>query len=61
LVLEGCAEVADVPVTEEDALAQVSVLRGQGFSLKDAVRQVSLSAGLPKNQLYDLAVAQNSQ
>ncbi|MEG2988542.1 MAG: 16S rRNA (cytidine(1402)-2'-O)-methyltransferase [Oscillospiraceae bacterium] len=61
LVLEGCAEVVDVPVTEEDALSQVSTLRGQGLSLKDAVRQVSISAGLPKNQLYDLAVAQSAQ
>ena len=31
-------------------------LRGEGLSLRDAVRQAARETGLPKNELYDRAV-----
>jgi 16S rRNA (cytidine1402-2'-O)-methyltransferase len=33
-------------------------LREEGMSLKDAVKQVAKDLGLPRNQLYDMAVNQ---
>ena len=43
-------------LTVEDGLAVVMRLREEGMSLKDAVKQVAKDLGLPKNQLYDMAV-----
>ena len=42
----------------EEALRQVQERRGQGASLKDAVKQVALVTGISKNELYDAAIAQ---
>ena len=42
--------------TLEDGLALVDRLRGEGLSLRDAVRRAAKELGLPRNQLYDLAV-----
>ncbi|MEG2455581.1 MAG: 16S rRNA (cytidine(1402)-2'-O)-methyltransferase [Oscillospiraceae bacterium] len=60
LVVEGCAPTAPAEVTPEEALEAVSALREQGLSLKDAVRQVSISLKMPKNKLYDCAIAAES-
>jgi 16S rRNA (cytidine1402-2'-O)-methyltransferase len=56
LVLEGAKEAIREQPSQEDALAQVLALRSEGLSLKDAVKQVSKSLGLPKNALYDAAL-----
>ncbi len=61
LVVGGAPEVAEEPPSQEDALAQVSALRSQGATLKDAVKAVSKSLGLPRNQLYALALEKNKE
>lgn len=58
LVVAGAAPQAAAPPSQEDALARVAQLRGKGLSLKDAAKQVSQELGLPRNQLYALAVEQ---
>ena len=40
----------------EDGLVLVDKLRGEGLSLRDAVRQAARELGLSRNQLYDAAV-----
>ena len=40
----------------EDGLVLVDRLRGEGLSLRDAVRQAAKELGLSRNQLYDLAL-----
>lgn len=59
LVVGGAPEVGEAPPSEEDALAQVSDLRRQGVSMKDAVKTVSKLLGLSRNQLYTLALQQD--
>jgi 16S rRNA (cytidine1402-2'-O)-methyltransferase len=55
LVVDGAGEVA-VP-SYEDALEEVSLLREQGLSLKDAVGQVARRLpGLSKSRLYNAAL-----
>ncbi len=56
LVVAGAQPQAVQDDHPEDALGQVAELRAQGLSLKDAVRQVSKALGLPRNQLYALAL-----
>ena len=58
LVVAGAAPQAAPEPSQEDALARVAQLRGEGLSLKDAAKQVSQELGLPRNQLYALAVEQ---
>ena len=54
LVIEGAGESEDLPVTIEDAVAQVLRLQEErGLKTKEAVRQVSADTGLGKNELYD--------
>ena len=54
LVVEGAGESEDLPVTLEDAVAQVLRLQEErGLKTKEAVRQVSADTGLGKNELYD--------
>ena len=54
LVVEGAGESEDLPVTLEDAVAQVLRLQEErGLKTKEAVRQVSTDTGLSKNELYD--------
>lgn len=59
LVLEGGAPQEEQRPTLEDGAERVAVLQSEGRTLRDAVRQVSKEWDLPKNQLYDLAVARN--
>ena len=56
LILGGAAPKAAAVPTMEDCLQQVSVLRQQGLSLKDAVKQVSRASGIARNRLYDAAI-----
>ena len=52
---------AEPPVKEEasrgDAAAHVSALMAQGMSRKDAIKQTVKDLGLPKNVVYDAALA----
>ena len=64
-LLTGCggagSETAATSATETtagQALELVTALRKEGYSLRDAVRQVSKETGVGKNELYDLAVEQ---
>ena len=56
LVVEGALESVEEAITLEDGLALVDRLRAEGRSLRDAVKLAAKETGLPKNQLYDLAV-----
>ena len=56
LVVRGAEPVEELEATPEDGLARVAVLREQGASLKDAVKQAAKELGLSKNELYDLAL-----
>lgn len=47
--------------TEEDALRQVQTLLAQGYSLKEATKQVSAALGIAKNQLYALALQEKEK
>ena len=58
LVVRGAEPEEEKELTVEDGLAVVMRLREDGMSLKDAVKQVAKDLGLPKNQLYDMAVNQ---
>ena len=58
LVVRGAEHEEEKELTVEDGLAVVTRLREEGMSLKDAVKQVAKDLGLPKNQLYDMAVNQ---
>lgn len=56
LVVRGAEPVQETGATLEDGLALVDRLRGEGLSLRDAVRRAARELGLSRNQLYDLAV-----
>ena len=56
LVLRGAERLEEREATLEDGLVLVDRLRGEGLSLRDAVRQAAKELGLSRNQLYDLAV-----
>ena len=58
LVVRGAEPEEEKELTVEDGLAVVMRLREEGMSLKDAVKQVAKDLGLPRNQLYDMAVNQ---
>ena len=58
LVVEGAPETAQEELTMEDGLARVAALRSAGSSLRDAVKQTAKETGLPKNELYALALEQ---
>ena len=58
LVVRGAEPEEEKELTVEDGLAMVLRLREEGMSLKDAVKQVAKDLGLPRNQLYDMAVNQ---
>ena len=61
LIVEGAALPAAPAYTEEDALAQVQTLLAQGYSLKEAAKQVSATLGIAKNQLYALALQEKEK
>ena len=56
LVVRGADPMPEQEATLEDGLARVAVLREQGASLKDAVKQAAKELSLSKNELYDLAL-----
>ncbi len=56
LVVRGAPPRAEEAACLEDGLALVDSLRGEGLSLRDAVRRAAGELGLPRNQLYDAAV-----
>ena len=58
LVVEGAPEQAAEEITMDQGLAQVAQLREEGRSLRDAVKQTAKETGLPKNELYALALEQ---
>lgn len=58
LIVEGAQEAAEPAVTQDDAVARVQALITQGYSKKDAVRQVAAETGFPKNALYDAVLKQ---
>ena len=56
LVVRGAEPVREEEASLEDGLVLVDKLRGEGLSLRDAVRRAARELGLSRNQLYDLAV-----
>ena len=61
LVLEGAAPVEAEGASLEEGMKQVLALRAGGSSLRDAVRQAAAQTGLPKNELYDLALSRGRE
>ena len=61
LVVRGCEPVKEQEATLEDGLQLVEKLRSEeGLSLRDGVKRAARELGLPKNQLYDLALGRES-
>ena len=56
LVVRGAEPVQEGEASLEDGLVLVDKLRGEGLSLRDAVKRTAKELGLSRNQLYDLAV-----
>ena len=57
LVVAGAPEIVKETVSEEDAAEHVKKLMEQGLSRKDAVKQTAKDLDLPKNIVYDAALA----
>ena len=58
LIVAGAKpEEKEIP-SETDAAARLAELTAQGLSRKDAVKQTAKETGLPKNELYALALEQ---
>lgn len=56
LVVRGAEPEVERGADLKDGLALVERLRGEGLSLRDAVKQAAKELGLSRNRLYDLAV-----
>ena len=56
LVVRGAEPVKEQEASLEDGLLLVDRLRREGLSLRDAVKRSAKELGLPRNQLYALAV-----
>jgi 16S rRNA (cytidine1402-2'-O)-methyltransferase len=56
LVVRGAEKPEELEPSLEDGLVLVDRLRGEGLSLRDAVRQAAKELGLSRNQLYDAAI-----
>ena len=56
VVVRGAEKPEELEPTLEDGLALVDKLRGEGLSLRDAVKRAAKELGLSRNQLYDAAV-----
>lgn len=56
LVVRGAQPQTGEEATLEDGLALVERLRGEGLSLRDAVKRAAKELGLSRNELYRLAV-----
>lgn len=59
LVVRGVQPQTGEEATLEDGLALVERLRGEGLSLRDAVKRAAKELGLSRNQLYDCALNGN--
>ena len=57
LVVEGAAPVAKEAATTTDAAQRVKALMASGLSRKDAVKQTAKDLDLPKNAVYEAALA----
>ena len=57
LVVDGAAPVEKEVPTAEDAGAMVQRLMAEGLSRKDAIKQTAKALDLPKNVVYDAALA----
>ena len=60
LVVEGTCPRETECITLEQGLDLVARMREAGASLRDAVKQAAKETGLPKNELYDLAVGKKT-
>ena len=60
LVVEGAESAREEPVSIEEGVRRAKELYSQGIRMKDAVKQVARETGLPKNELYQLAVTEES-
>lgn len=57
LVVDGAAPVEKEAPTTVDAAQRVRELMAEGISRKDAIKQTAKELGLPKNAVYDAALA----
>ena len=57
LVVAGAPEEIPETANESDAATRVAQLMAEGFSRKDAVKQTAKELNLPKNVVYDAALA----
>ena len=58
LVVAGAEKAAAPAVTLDQGVRQVLRLRQEGVRMKDAVRRVAEDTGLPRNDLYNTALAE---
>ena len=56
LVVRGAEPLPEGETSLEDGLDLVDRLRGEGLSLRDAVKRAAKELGLSRNELYDAAV-----
>ena len=56
LIVGGAAPKVQAAPSMEECIDRVNALRQSGLSMKDAVKQVSKDAGIPRNTLYDAAL-----
>ena len=56
LVVRGAEPLPEREASLEDGLDLVDRLRGEGLSLRDAVKRAAKELGLSRNELYDAAV-----
>lgn len=56
LIVGGAAPKVQAAPSIEECIDRVNALRQSGLSMKDAVKQVSKDAGIPRNTLYDAAL-----
>ena len=61
LIVGGAAPKVQAAPSMEDCIHRVNDLRASGLSMKDAVKQVSKDAGIPRNTLYDAALQANRE
>ena len=61
LVVRGAERPEELEPTLEDGMVLADRLRGEGLSLRDAVKRAAKELGLSRNQLYDLAVGNSRE
>ena len=57
LILAGAQPVQPELPDEQDAAARVKQLMEEGLSRKDAIKQTAKELNMPKNAVYDAALA----